>query len=93
MRDSAFYVIDIDHKNKVVTLGFLQERFVAHNLDELKILADVTGQLNQDLTELLSCDLSYDSREADCKAIDLTEITSQHTILCDKHKPEQCNVS
>lgn len=78
MMDKAFYVLDVDHENKVVTLGFLQERFVAHNLSELKVLADITGLLNQSLNKLLSCGLQDDNCEADCKAIDLTERKLKH---------------
>lgn len=77
MKDSAFYVLDIDHENKVVTLGVLQEHFIAHNIDELRILADVTGQLNLYLNKLLQSGLQDDSLDADSQAIDLTDMTSQ----------------
>lgn len=77
MGSEAFYYLDIDHENDVVTLGFLQERLIVHNLDELRILVDVTGQLNLCLNKLLQSGLQDDSLDADSQAIDLTEITSQ----------------
>ena len=58
--DKAFYVLDVDHENKVVTLSFAQECFVANNLNELKVWADITGQLNQDLNTLLQSGLQDD---------------------------------
>ena len=93
MKNSAFYVLDIDQKNEVVTLGFLQERFIANNPDELSVLADVIGQLSQSLNELLQHGLQDDNPDADYEAIDLAEIASQLAIPCDKHKCEQYNVS
>ena len=59
-KDKAFYVLDVDHENKVVTLSFAQECFVANNLNELKVWADITGQLNQDLNTLLQSGLQDD---------------------------------
>ena len=60
MLDNAFYVLDVNHENKVVTLSFAQECFVANNLNELKVLADITGQLNKDMNTLLQSGLQDD---------------------------------
>ena len=89
MLDNAFYVLDVDHENKVVTLSFAQECFVANNLNELKVLADITGQLSQDLNTLLQSGLQDDNRDADCEAIDLTEIAFLNALDDDKHKHEK----
>lgn len=89
MLDNAFYVLDVDHENKVVTLSFAQECFIANNLNELKVLADITGQLSQDLNTLLQSGLQDDNRDADCEAIDLTEIAFLNALDDDKHKHEK----
>lgn len=89
MLDNAFYVLDVDHENKVVTLSFAQECFIANNLNELKVLADITGQLSQDLNTLLQSGLQDDNRDADCEAIDLTEIAFLNALHDDKHKHEK----
>ncbi|MBR0250880.1 MAG: hypothetical protein IJQ77_07335 [Synergistaceae bacterium] len=89
MLDNAFYVLDVDHENKVVTLSFAQECFIANNLNELKVLADATGQLSQDLNTLLQSGLQDDNRDADCEAIDLTEIAFLNALDDDKHKHEK----
>lgn len=89
MNVDAFYYLDVDHENEVVTLSFSQERFIAHNLDELKILADITGQLSQCLNKLLQSGLQDDNQDAVYEAIDLTEMTSQIQISVAKHKHEK----
>lgn len=87
--DNALYALDVDRKNKVVTLSFAQECFIANNLNELKVLADATGQLSQDLNTLLQSGLQDDNRDADCEAIDLTEIAFLNALYDDKHKHEK----
>ena len=89
MLDNAFYVLDVDHENKVVTLSFAQECFVANNLNELKVLAYITGQLSQSLNTLLQSGLQNDNLDADCEAIDSIEITSQNELHGDRHKHEK----
>lgn len=81
MNIDTLYCLDVDHENEVVTLSFSQERFIAHNLHELRVMAEVTGQLSQSLNKLLQFGLQDDTHEADYEAIDLTEITSQVSTL------------
>ena len=62
--EETIYYTEVDHEKKTVTLGFLQEKITVHSLKELKILADVTSQLNQELNKLLQSGLEYEHLDA-----------------------------
>ena len=87
--EETIYYTEVDHEKKTVTLGFLQEKITAHSLKELKILADVTSQLSQELNELLQTGLEYEYPDADYEANDLEDIAFLLESDGDKHKHEK----
>ena len=88
MKQTIYYT-EVDHEKKTVTLGFLQEKITAHSLKELKILADVTSQLSQELNKLLQSGLEYEYPDADYEANDLEDIAFLFESDGDKHKHEK----
>ena len=83
------YCINVDHEKKIVMLEFYKKRFTARNLKELKKLANVISQLNQQLHELLQTGLEYEYPDADYEANDLEDIEFLLESDGDKHKHEK----